>query len=281
MPSRSWPMGERILRWSRNGEAKLALSILKRLPPQQRAHAVDVLLNESLLVETSHGGIRFLNHSRGSCKRALTLLTKEPDSLKWIDAMRPGSVFWDIGANVGVLTLYAASRGDLDVWAFEPAAVNYYNLVANCELNGLERHARCLQLGFSDTEGIADLHVSQFSSAHSFTFRRSTKPKVNDKSYPSIQAVQLCTVDDFIARYRVACPNYIKIDVPGLTPEILIGAQHTLSQPALWQVQVEAREHRSGGRRIAELLSPFGFKIVDRGMKRGGQGDLVFSRDPL
>ena len=151
MPSRSWRMGERILRWSRNGEAKLALSILKRLPPQQRAHAVDVLLNESLLVETSHGGIRFLNHSRGSCKRALTLLTKEPDSLKWIDAMRPGSVFWDIGANVGVLTLYAASRGDLDVWAFEPAAVNYYNLVANCELNGLERHARCLQLGFSDT----------------------------------------------------------------------------------------------------------------------------------
>lgn len=274
-------MGERILRWSRNGEARLALSILTRLPPQQRAHAVDVLLNKPLLVETSHGGIRFLNHSRGSCKRALTLLTKEPDSLKWIDAMCPGSVFWDIGANVGVLTLSAASRGDLDVWAFEPAAVNYYNLVANCELNGLERHVRCLQLGFSDTEGIADLHVSQFSSAHSFTFRRSTKRKDNDKNYPSIQAVQLCTVDDFIARYQVACPNYIKIDVPGLTPEILMGARRTLSQPMLRQVQVEAKEHRSGGRRIAELLSPFGFEIVHRGMKRGVQGDLVFSRDPL
>jgi len=37
--------------------------------------------------------------------------------------MHPGSVFWDIGANVGVLTLYAATRGDLRVWAFEPAAV--------------------------------------------------------------------------------------------------------------------------------------------------------------
>lgn len=40
---------------------------------------------------------------------------------------------------------------------------------------------RCMQLGFSDTEGIADLHVSQFSSAHSFTFRESTKPKANSK----------------------------------------------------------------------------------------------------
>ena len=53
--------------------------------------------------------------------------------------MEPGSVFFDIGANVGVLTLYAETRGDIEVWAFEPAAVNYYNLVANCELNQLER----------------------------------------------------------------------------------------------------------------------------------------------
>ena len=58
--------------------------------------------------------------------------------MRWIDDMWPGSVFWDIGANVGVLTLYAAMRGDLDVWAFEPAAVNYYNLVANCELNRVQ-----------------------------------------------------------------------------------------------------------------------------------------------
>jgi FkbM family methyltransferase len=86
--------------------------------------------------------------------------------------MVPGSVFWDIGANVGVLTLYAAMRGDLEVWAFEPAAVNYYNLVANCELNRLERRVRCLQLGFSDVSGIADLHVSSPEQA-----KRSPTPR--------------------------------------------------------------------------------------------------------
>jgi FkbM family methyltransferase len=67
-------------------------------------------------------------------------------------------VFWDIGANVGVLTLYAAMRRDLEVWAFEPAAVNCYNLVANCELNGLEKRVRCFQIGFG-------------SASHSFSDR--------------------------------------------------------------------------------------------------------------
>ncbi len=194
--------------------------------------------------------------------------------------MRPGSVFWDIGANVGVLTLYAAMRGDLEVWAFEPAAVNYYNLVANCELNHLEKRVRCLHLGFSDRVGIVDLHVSQLMSARSFTFKESQKLDVRRRTYPSIQAVQVCTIDEFIARYGAPCPNYIKIDVPGLTQEIFIGAKHTLARPALREIQVEAREHK-GGRRIAELLAPLGFKMIGRGMRCEGQlqRDLVFARD--
>jgi len=122
---------------------KSLLSLLRRLPAENRADAVDILLKKPITVATPHGKIRFLNHGRRSCWRARTTLTKEPDSIAWIDAMEPGSVFWDIGANVGVLTLYAATRGDLDVWAFEPAAVKYYNLVANCELNRLEKRVRC------------------------------------------------------------------------------------------------------------------------------------------
>ena len=47
-----------------------------------------------------------------------------------------------------MLTPYAATRGDLEVWAFEPAAVNYYKILANCELNHVENRVRCLQLGF-------------------------------------------------------------------------------------------------------------------------------------
>jgi FkbM family methyltransferase len=186
---------------------KRTLALLKWFPVEQRADLVDLLLSKPAVIDTPHGKVRFLNHSGVGYWRARTIMTKEPDSMRWIDAMVPGSVFWDIGANVGVLTLYAAMRGNLELWAFEPAAVNYYNLVANCELNGLEKRVRCLQLGFSDRSEIADLHVSQLMSGRSFTFRESTKVKPRKKVYPSLQAVQLCTIDDFIARYGLRCPN--------------------------------------------------------------------------
>jgi FkbM family methyltransferase len=260
---------------------KVVLSLLKLLPEEQRADGVDVLLGKPIVVDTPHGKIRFLNHGRISCWRARTIMTKEPDTIRWIDAMVPRSVFWDIGANVGVLTLYAAMRGDLEVWAFEPAAVNYYNLVTNCELNRLEKRVRCFQLGFSDTFGLADLHVSQLMSAHSFSFKASKKLDGGGRrAFPSIQTVPIFTIDDFITRHCVPCPNYIKIDVPGLTQEIFAGAKHTLAQPELRQIQVEAKEHK-GGRHIADLLAPLGFRLVGRGMRCGGQfqRDLVFVRE--
>jgi len=87
--------------------------LLKWLPAEQRADLIDLLLSEPAVVDTPHGKIRFLNHSGAGYWRARAIMTKEPGSLEWIDSMVPGSVFWDIGANIGVLTLYAAMRGDL------------------------------------------------------------------------------------------------------------------------------------------------------------------------
>ena len=36
--------------------------------------------------------------------------------------MPDGSCFWDIGANVGLFSLYAALRPKIDVLAFEPSS---------------------------------------------------------------------------------------------------------------------------------------------------------------
>jgi len=73
--------------------AKRILSLLRWLPADQRAEAVDLLLSIPSVVETPHGKIRFLNHSRASRRQVRRIMTKEPDSMKWIDAMAPGSVF--------------------------------------------------------------------------------------------------------------------------------------------------------------------------------------------
>ena len=74
---------------------------LRFAAPEGRASTIDSLLKDPIVVETPNGSIRFLGVGRLSFGRARKLLTKEPDSLKWIDQMAPGSVFWDIGANIG------------------------------------------------------------------------------------------------------------------------------------------------------------------------------------
>ena len=54
----------------------------------------------------------------------------------------PGDVVYDIGANVGAYSLYAAKRLDSinpegKVYAFEPAFSNFFSLCRNIELNHL------------------------------------------------------------------------------------------------------------------------------------------------
>jgi len=49
-------------------------------------------------------------------------MVEESATLKWIDDMEPGSIFWDVGGNIGTLTLYAARREVLEIFSFEPAA---------------------------------------------------------------------------------------------------------------------------------------------------------------
>ena len=46
-----------------------------------------------------------LNHFR-----VATFATKEPETLEWIDQLPQNSLLWDIGANVGLYTVYAALK---------------------------------------------------------------------------------------------------------------------------------------------------------------------------
>jgi FkbM family methyltransferase len=246
-----------------------------KMPPRDRALLLDKLLRVPVEVPCRDGHLKFLVHSRGSYKRAITLETKEPDTLRWIDRMLPGSVFWDIGANVGVYSLYAAQRGDLQVHAFEPGAVNYYILAANCELNSFDHVMKCYLLGFTDSTRLDTMEVSQFASAASFIMKR-------DKSKPHStgheQACLMFSVDDFIARFNPPIPNYIKIDVPGNKRQILQGATKLLARSELREVQVEAREYGKG-LVILNFMKTFGFEIVHRNQRIDGRvAELVLGR---
>lgn len=249
---------------------------LRQLPPAARARLqarfAQALLDETFEVSTPSGEVSFVLLGRGAEIRARSLLTKQPATIEWIDSFGPNSVFWDVGANVGVYTLYAALRGDARVVAFEPAAVNYFLLAANCEANRLDARVDCLLVGLGRGKAIGRLGLSQFSPGGSFSFREK-----QDGKRSSHQAALLLSMDQLVEEFGLECPNYIKIDVPGLTEEIIAGGVGMLGREAVRELHIEMREHSKAGQRIVKTLSELGFAIANR-LAHGEATDLTFAK---
>lgn len=177
-------------------------------------------------------GIKFHTPNEITLGRAQTLLTKEPGTIKWLDRMMPGEVLYDVGANVGVYTLYAASKG-VKVYAFEPEAENYALLCKNIALNNLDAEAYCLAI--SDKSGLNRLHLSTREvgrSCHSFA--SPVGPDLNERKGPTQGAVGM-RIDDL----NLPPANHIKVDVDGLEWNVIKGALKTLDRPELKTVQIE------------------------------------------
>ena len=254
------------------------LNLVRRLPSEARAtvqgELARAIVSEPFRIETPKGPLLFAVFGRTSAFRARGLLTKQRGTIDWIDTFDPGSVFWDIGANVGSYALYAALRRDIRVVAFEPAAVNYFLLAANCELNAFGEHLDCLQLGVGGDRGVGHLELSQFDAAQSFSFRGKGQRPLSSR-----QASLILSMDQLVEEFGIPCPNYIKIDVPAMTEAIIAGGTRTLQRTEVRELHVEASETSKGGRRLVELLGQQGFGVAARHVRKDTT-DLTFAKAP-
>ena len=82
------------------------------------------------IIETKYGKLSLLCPNKITEFRARTFHEKEPETLEWIDSIGKEETLWDIGANVGLYSMYAAQKG-LKVLAFEPSPANYHLLNSN------------------------------------------------------------------------------------------------------------------------------------------------------
>jgi FkbM family methyltransferase len=247
---------------------------LHKLPPPARAKLQSTFANQliadTVAVETARGPLSFVLLGRESAVRALGITTQQPATLEWIDRFVPGSVFWDVGANIGVYSLYAGLRGDTRVVAFEPAAINYFLLNANVEANQLHTTIDCFLIGLAKGRATGHVELSQFEPARSFSFRGKAH-----RPFSARQAALLLSSDELVHDFGLACPNYVKIDVPALAESILAGAARTLARPELREIHIECSEERPTGKRIVKRLQDAGFAIASRG-QHGGTTDLTF-----
>jgi FkbM family methyltransferase len=169
------------------------------------------------------------------------------------ERVRPGTVFYDLGANIGLFTLLAArlvgSSGK--VFSFEPDVQAAARLRRNIGHNGFE-NVSVVEAGVWSSSGNLNFVASDPSSPDhglgQFTGRESTVVGT---------PTRCVSLDDFIQ--NAPPPDAIKCDVEGAEVEVFRGAKKLLQTRRPWIV---CEIHSEGNERaLRDHLTQVGYKI--------------------
>lgn len=147
------------------------------------------------------------------------------EMLAWRDALNPGDLFVDVGANIGLYTLLAIEAG-AEVICVEPIPAAVRHLRRNLALNAYEAEIREVALGsepgrmlMTTDLGVGNRLVLSASDASS-----------------AAREVEVSTLDDLVGDRYV---HGLKLDVEGAELLVLQGGARALEQHRVGLIQLE------------------------------------------
>lgn len=193
--------------------------------------------------------------------RVDSLFEKEPITIEWIAGFKSGDVLVDVGANVGMYTVWAAKTRGVRVFAFEPESQNFALLNRNILLNSLGDQVNAYCLAMSDVAGLSQLHLSQFmagGSCHSLGEQVDFKHEPMKPAYS--QGCVSARLDDLVAGGVVPEPDHIKIDVDGFEPKVITGARRIIEGDKLRSLLIEVNQNLADHMQMVAELNALGFR---------------------
>jgi FkbM family methyltransferase len=217
-------------------------------------------------IAAESGDIGFYVPSRMAAFRVQTLFSKEPDTIQWISTFEDGGTFIDVGANVGMYTIWVAMQRAMRVLAFEPEAQNYALLNRNILLNNLGSRVAAYCLALGDEERFTMLNVSDtriggsFSTLHGFVNSAAApEPGAHAKETVFRQGCVSASLDQVLTETDAAAPIYLKIDVDGIEPMVIAGAENLLKNAGLRSILIELDPGRTAHRKTFDRIMAAGF----------------------
>lgn len=242
-----------------------------------------------VLSSRKNGGARWedlqadINHLRDPSSSDYSS-TKEPETVAWLDSLPYGATLWDIGANVGTYSLYAAATKDMNVLAFEPHFSTYHALNENIRLSGMENQitALCVALGpETQVTRLSTPHHEIGGSGSNLWTPHSAASLRHKRVY--LQGVVALKLDIFVKVFSAPLPNALKMDVDGSELSILRHGSRLLNDESLRFLAIEINDSNAAERdETLDLLAKAGFAqegkfIADKKQLR--RGELVSSPD--
>lgn len=265
-------VGEDLREWTEGAPAALmAARLWARYAPRGKG-AIPRLLGRTF----GRSWKRFIRTKRGAC------LAIEPTSLDiyarilnqkgvWEEPvfeacssmLSGGSVFYDVGANVGFMSIEMGMvhHDRVTVFSFEPQPLLACAVARSAHLTGLAGMG-VFELMLGDHEGSAELFLVRHSGHASMAPRERHAKRM---------ARTVATIDGMVASGRIPAPDVIKLDVEGAEWMVLAGARQTIAaaRPGL---VFEANENMERfGHTVRDLLdlvtslAPYDFFVLVAG----------------
>jgi len=258
------------------------LEVLYRVPSLRRLMVeFRTEFNDAVPVSIEKKNVYIHVTSRMENQRMEGFLSKEPDTIEWLNGLNEGDFFLDIGANIGVYSLYAAAIRGAVVAAVEPEAQNFSSLNRNIYTNKLQSRVTAWPFAAADDYGAAHLNLVRFQSGGG---HNAVGTPINENGKPflpqHIQGTMKVRLDQvpLFGKKGIRVPKFIKIDVDGIEYEVILGVFEWLENKNLEEILVETSLVSESGQKIKEILESFGFSTNNPALMRYNRGNYIFRR---
>lgn len=183
--------------------------------------------------------------------------------------IKPSETVIDLGANIGVFALYAATISiSVRVHAFEPASRSFAILERNVRANNLP-NIQCYRCCVSDRSGKSILYVANTGS----TADTMIGPRIPTAGILEAEQVDCLSLNDIFSYCQIERCHFLKVDVEGSEFNIF----STASDETLKKIEKIALEYHEmeckPGQYLVDILKSSDFRVrvepernSDRGM---------------
>ena len=234
-------------------------------------YTVDVPGDRKLVLRTGHGRLLW---------RAKTFLEEEPMLIDWISGFGEDDCFYDVGANVGSYSLFAAQRG-IRSFALEPELNNAQLLYENVFLNNLQDLCTPIPIALGSSTSLEPFYIKTISKGDALhSIGRKSYLLADPESVTIKLDTLVMTLDDLIRIFGLPRPTRLKVDVDYNELAVIQGAEKTLEH--VTDVYVECDLKLEEHRELVNLLESKSFQLVrtERSPKQWNQeiSNCLFSR---
>lgn len=190
-------------------------------------------------------------------------------------------VIFEVGANYAQDAAYLADSWKIahsDVYVFEPhpaiasALTNHYQFEVH--------HKAVSNISGSLTFNAVDINETSNSGISSLL-----KHSVNDSESVSEILVEVVRLDDFVSARGIDSIDFLKVDVEGMTFEVLDGLGDFIHKVACIQIETEVLpiwENQRTQNDVYELLGSKGFQLIEHITQMDGiQADSLWARSDM